>query len=126
MKNENDGLETNNLFFKVKSWLYNIFHKSQISESKSDKTESTSIVLNEQKDNNKPSNFFEDYREKTERRQYLLNLQRKYKNKEILEENMSDEDRIGLENIYAEQNAELKRRIKALDSKIAKVKEVKI
>lgn len=61
-----------------------------------------------------------EYREQSKRRQYLLSLQRKYKNKEILEEEMSEEDRIDLEKLYEEQNAELKRKIKSLDSRIAK------
>ncbi|MBQ9279699.1 MAG: hypothetical protein IJ215_01440 [Clostridia bacterium] len=64
--------------------------------------------------------FLKEHREKNERRQYLLNLQRKYKNKELLEEEMSEEDKIALENLYMEQNAELKRRIRTLESKIAK------
>ena len=49
-----------------------------------------------------------------------MNLQRKYKNKEVFEEDMSEEDRIDLENLYIEQNTELKRKIRSLESKIAK------
>lgn len=124
MKNQNDSLENQNLFLKVKSWLYNIFHNSQLRESKTENIESINIVLNEAKLDNKPNNFRESYAEKNERRQYILDLQRKYKNKEILEENMSDEDRFDLENLYEEQNTALKRRIKELELKIEKSKKM--
>lgn len=124
MKNQNDSLENQNLFLKVKSWLYNIFHNSQLRESKTENIKSINIVLNEAKLDNKPNNFRESYAEKNERRQYILDLQRKYKNKEILEENMSDEDRFDLENLYEEQNTALKRRIKELELKIEKSKKM--
>ena len=124
MKNQNDSLENQNLFLKVKSWLYNIFHNSQLRESKTENIESINIVLNEAKLDNKPNNFRESYAEKNERRQYILDLQRKYKNKEILEENMSDEDRFDLENLYEGQNTALKRRIKELELKIEKSKKM--
>lgn len=124
MKNQNELLEIKNLFLKVKTWLYNAFHKSQISQIKTENIESVNTVSNEQKDDNNQNNFCESCIEKNERRQYLLNLQRKYKNKEILEENMNDEERLGLEQLYDEQNIALKRRIKELDSKIAKSKKM--
>lgn len=120
MKNQNNNLEKNNIFSKMKSWMYNLIHKSKKNDLllKSDEyTPTTSDVL---KENNKENNFFEEYRLKNERHQYLLNLQRKYKNKEILERDMSQEDRNDLENLYIEQNNELKMKIRSIDFKITK------
>ena len=123
MKNQNNSLKSNNLFSKVKAWLYNMFKRSQKNRTNFENTDQVNATtVNEIKVNNKPKNYFEECKEKNERRQYLLNLQTKYKNKEILEENMNEEDRTDLENIYMEQNMELKRKIRALDSEIANAK----
>lgn len=121
MKNQNNSLETNTIFSKIKSWWYNLFHKSNgNSIEPQNVSQDTNNALNEEININKPKDFFEEYKEKNERREYLLNLQRKYKNKEILEEEMTEEDRTDLENLYMEQNMELKRKIRSFDSKIAK------
>lgn len=116
MKNQNNSLKTNSIISKVKVWFYNLFHKSQADENELNNSNSPAI----ENSNDIQKNFFEEYKEKSERRQYLLALQRKYKNKEILEKDMNEQDRIDLENLYVEQNTELKRKIRATDSKIAK------
>lgn len=123
MNNQNNSLETNNVFSKIKVWLYNLFHKSkkfEINVVSTNNLENQSGTLNEKQNDENDKVFFEEYKEQNERRQYLLSLQRRYKKKEILEEEMSEEDRIDLEKLYEEQNAELKRKIKSLDSRIAK------
>lgn len=118
MKKQNNSLETNTLFSKLKSWLYNLFHSS--SKGKIEKQESVQTnTIQVDKSSSEQKGFFEEYKEKEMRRQYLLDLQRKYKNKQIREDEMSEEDRISLENLYIEQNNELKRKIRSYDSKIA-------
>lgn len=118
MNNQNNSLEPNTLFNKVKTWLYNLFHKSLKNNTKSQEVQLNTIKANENSD--RPKDFFEEFKEKEMKRQYLLDLQMKYKSKQIREDEMSEEDRIGLENLYIEQNNELKRKIRAIDSKIAK------
>lgn len=112
MNNQNNNLEKNNIFSKMKAWFNGLFHKPKITETN---------MKNQENVDRKPKDFFEEYKEKEKRRQYLFELQKKYKNKEMLEKDMSEEDKDDLEKLYIEQNMELKRKIKAYDSKIAKV-----
>lgn len=112
---EHNNLEFN-LLNKIKSWVYRLFHKSQQSISSSPLEQSVDSTA----EKIKQDNFFDEYKLKNERRQYLLDLQKKYKAKEILEKDMSEEDKIDLENLYIEQNEELKRKIKSYDYKMKK------
>ena len=112
---EHNNLEFN-LLNKIKSWVYRLFHKSQQSISSSPLEQSVDSTA----EKIKQDNFFDEYKLKNERRQYLLDLQKKYKAKEILENDMSEEDKIDLENLYIEQNEELKRKIKSYDYKMKK------
>lgn len=112
---EHNDLESN-WINKIKSWVHRLFHKS---------TQGISSSVNEQLVNStiekvKENDFFDEYKQKNERHQYLLNLQRKYKSKEILEKDISEKDRIDLENLYVEQNNELKRKIRSYDYEIEK------
>ena len=116
MKEKNNSLKENTLFNKVKSWLYGLFHKSKRIENEVNYSNSFKLENN----NEINYDFFEEYKEKSERRQYLLALQRKYKNKEIFEKDINEQDRNDLKNLYIEQNTELKRKIQAVDFKIAK------
>lgn len=101
---------------KIKSWVYCLFHKpTQMISSSIDEQ-----LVNSTIEKAKENNFFDEYKQKNERQQYLLNLQRKYKSKEILEKDMSEEDRIDLENLYVEQNNELKRKIRSYDHELIK------
>ena len=116
MKKQNNSLEANTLFNKLKSWLYNLFHNS--SQGKIEAQENIQTNTIQVDESSKQKGFFEEYKDKEMRRQYLLDLQRKYKNKQIREDEMLEEDRISLENLYIEQNNELKRKIRSYDSKI--------
>lgn len=113
MKNKN--LKVDSLFDKVRSWLYDLFHKNKVKQLAPIEEQS-----NKTKSDDKKSNTFEEYQLKNERREYILNLQKKYKAKEIRQEEMSEEDRTDLENLYIEQNQELKRKIRTLEYKIDK------
>lgn len=121
MKKQNNDLESFKLFNKVKSWIYNLFNKASNMNSKLNDVEVRANETNNLKNSVKKSGFFEEYKKKNERREYLLNLQRRYKAKEILEQDMSEDDRSDLENLYIEQNNELKRKIRSYDSKISKL-----
>ena len=91
MKNENNSLEKNNIFSKIKSWWYKIFHKSKKAEEKSSDNQDTSVGVNNQLE---VKNTFDEYRKKNERRQYLMQLQNKFENKIILENDISESDKV--------------------------------
>lgn len=115
MKKENNDLETENLFLKIKSWLYHLFHKSNNLLKPN-----TSAVSKDLEKNIKTNSFFEEYKLKNEKREYLLDLQGKYKSGIITESDMNQEDINELENLYIEQNMDLKRKIRMYESKINK------
>ncbi len=118
MKNQNNGLSTKNWFYRIKTWWHNFFSKSKLIDDNVKKEQTSNC---ESAEITKKENDW--YTEKYERKKYLLDLQRKYKNNEILEENIIEQDRIDLENLFIEQNDELKRRIIMLDRKISKITE---
>ena len=119
MKNQNNGLERKNLFFKIKSWLYNLFYKSSnineenIGEPKEANQESIT--------KNKEQNVFDEYRKMNERYQYLLQLQKRFENKNIHETDMNQNDKKDLEKLYIQQIGELKVNIGLVESKIKKI-----
>ena len=121
MKKHSNVLESTTFFNKVKSWVYNLFHKAPNMNSKIEAIETRADEINDLKSSVKRDDFFKEYKQKNERREYLLNLQRKYKAKEILEQDMSKDDRSDLENLYIEQNNELKRKIRSYNLKISKL-----
>ena len=76
MKNQNKSLEKNTIFSKIKSCIYNLFHKSEKNKLSLKCDEDTTTTSNVLKENNTANKFFEEYKLKTERHQYLLNLQK--------------------------------------------------
>lgn len=75
MKEHND-LELN-LLNKIKSWIYRLFHKSQQSISSSSLEQSVDFTA----EKSRQDNFFEEYKLKNERHQYLLDLQKNIRQK---------------------------------------------
>ena len=66
-------------------------------------------------------NTFDEYRKKSERHQYLLQLQNMFENKMILESDIGESDKADLEALYMEQISNLKRKIRTVESKIQKI-----
>ena len=118
MKNQNNSLEKNNIFSKIKSWWYNIFHKTKKVEEEIKVVQDT--IANEN-GKNEERNIFDEYRKKNERQKCLLQLQNRYENKMILESDMSESDKTELEALYIEQINNLKRKVKTVESKIQKI-----
>lgn len=114
MKYKNNSMEKKNLFSTIKSWFYNLFHNSKENndEKQNNKIEKSTM--------HKEQNIFDEYRKKNERHQHLVQLQQKYENKEILEENMSIEDKADLEKLYEEEIIALKRKIRSFEIKLGK------
>lgn len=108
---------SNTFWGKIKSWWYNIFHKSKkldecLIQEDNNVNKSTSIV---------EENIFDEYRRKTKRHNYLLQLQKRFENKIILENEISDVDKSDLEVLYIEQINNLKRNIRTVENKIQKL-----
>lgn len=116
MKNQNNSLEKNNIFSKIKSWWYNIFHKA-----KKEKVNALEDTIVSEKNNGEETNIFDEYRKKNERHQYLMQLQSKFENQMILESDISESDKADLEALYIEQIDNLKRKIRNTESKIQKL-----
>ena len=116
MKNQNNSLEKNNIFSKIKSWWYNIFHKA-----KKEKVNAVEDTVVSENNKSEESNIFDEYRKKNERHKYLLQLQNSYENKMILESDMSESDKTELEALYIEQIGDIKRKIKSVNTKIQKL-----
>lgn len=114
MENQNNSLETNNIFSKIKSWWYNIFHKA-----KKEKVYAVEDAIVSEKNKSEETNIFGEYRKKNERHKYLLQLQNRYENKMILESDISENDKTELEALYIEQINNLKRKVKTVESKKA-------
>ena len=109
---------SNTFFSNIKSWWYNIFHKSkkldECSTKEEDNNANKSTSVEER-------NIFDEYRRKTEKHNYLLQLQKRFENKIILENEISDVDKSDLEVLYIEQINNLKRNIRTVENKIQKL-----
>ena len=114
---ENNNLQNVNIFSKVKSWIYHLLKKAVRAESKVEYANTSDIQSSQLKTTN---NLFEEYKMKSDRRQYLLDLQKKFESKLVLEKDINNEDQKDLESLYVEQINELKRNIRSVDYKIKK------
>ena len=112
--------QRNTFFNNIKSWLYNIFHKSKklneclIKQEDTEECESVSNKFQEK-------NSFDEYKKKAERHNYLLQLQKKFENKDILESEINEIDKADLVALYIEQIKNLKRDIRIIENKIRKL-----
>lgn len=119
MKNQNNGLKDRSIFSGIKSWWYNIFHKSKKAEEKMDNKQNATANVSFE-----ANNVLEDYRKKNERYRYLIQLQNKFENKLIFESDISENDKLNLETLYLEQINDLRRKIKNIESKIQKLNNI--
>ena len=110
MKNK---LQKNTIFLKLKSWWYNLTHKN--SKSPTDPLILQDDIHEEITSKQMP---FAEYRQLNERQTYLIELQKKFENKEILEKDIEIQDKNDLEKLYREQINNLKREIKNFEKKL--------
>ncbi len=116
MKNSKD-LESRNFVSKLKSWIYHLFKKDVCCEPSMD-NEDLSNIQNSEVEATK--NFLNEYKMKSDKRKYLLDLQKKFESKLILEKDINSEDQKALELLYMEQINELKRSISSVEYRIKK------
>lgn len=96
----------NSIFYKIKNFFRNLFHKNT-------EFENTTIVEKTMTDNveseNKKSAFIESIRNIENEETKLLKLQRQYRNGEIKEEELTEEQVNSLCELYDNQIAKLKK-----------------
>lgn len=110
MKKNNNALQKNSFLLKLKSWLFNLVHKNKKQEIVESISESEILI--------EKKIPFSELREVNERHKYLLDLQHKFENNEIAEEDINDEDRTDLEKLYNEQISNIKREIVMYEKKM--------
>lgn len=104
-----------NIFDKIKKFFKKLFNKKRNEE----KQEIINEVLNEKEDKNN----FKEYIKMTENEETkLLELQRKYHNKEIDENDLTDEQIDALCDLYDKQIAELEKTIEIKEKKLEEYK----
>ncbi|MBR2240457.1 MAG: hypothetical protein IJ890_03620 [Clostridia bacterium] len=94
----------NSIFYKIKCFFRSLFHKNKIAEN------STIIenVIEDSIENNKNS-FIESIKNVEDEETLIIKLQNKYRNGEIKEEDMTEEQINSLCNLYDKQIAKLKK-----------------
>ncbi len=95
----------NSIFYKIKQFFKNLFHKNETANSFSIEEASNSVIQNE----NKKDKFIEEIRKIEDEETVLLKLQNKYRKGEIKEEDMTEEQINSLYNLYDKQIAKLKK-----------------
>lgn len=91
----------NSVFYKIKSFFRNLFHK--------DKEIENNVPINTISNDNKRSAFLESLKNIENEDSLLLKLQKQYRNGEIKEEDMTEEQKKSLCTLYDKQIADLKK-----------------
>lgn len=98
-------INENSIFYKIKQFFRNLFHKNEITDA-SVTTEVYSII---ESDEDKRNLFMEDIKKIENEETILLKLQKKYRNGEIREEDMTEEQVNSLCALYDKQIANLRK-----------------
>lgn len=97
----------NSIFYKIKSFFKNLFHKDNNVESNiAVETISNDNIV---KNDDKKSAFVESLKNIENEETILLKLQKQYRNREIKEEDMTEEQKNSLYALYDKQIADLKK-----------------
>ena len=99
------NINENSIFFKIKQFFRNLFHKNDIADNVVTANVSSNITADEDKRNA----FMEELKKIEDEETLLLKLQNKYRNGEIKEEDLTDEQVNSLCNLYDKQIANLKK-----------------
>ena len=95
----------NSIFYKIKQFFRNLFHKNDIADNIATVDVNSSITTDEDKKNT----FMENIKKIEDEETILLKLQKKYRNGEIKEEDLTDEQVNSLCKLYDKQIANLKK-----------------
>ena len=95
----------NSIFYKIKQFFKNLFHKNESRNTIITEEVSNSIT----RDENKKNQFIEELRKIEDKETLILKLQNKYRNGEIKEEDMTEEQKNSLCALYDKQIENLKK-----------------
>lgn len=99
-------ISKNSIFYKIKFFFKNLFHKNKKSENN---VSIENSIISGISSKNKKSAFIENLRNIDDTETALLKLQRKFRNGEVKEEELSDEQIDSLCTLYDKQIANLKK-----------------
>lgn len=94
------------IFYKIKRFIKNLFHKDIRNESTTIVGES---IFSNVENENKKSSFLENIRNVENEETKLLKLQKQYRSGEIKEEDLTEEQKNSLYILYDKQIADLKK-----------------
>ena len=94
----------NSIFYKIKRFFLNLFHKETIVDNPSTITENLTIVSD-----NKRNAFIESLKNIEDEETKLLKLQKQYRSGEIKEEDLTEEQIHSLSALYDKQIEKLKK-----------------
>lgn len=95
----------NSIFCKIKIFFKNLFYKNTIADT----TITADVSNNIESDEDKRNSFIDNIKKIEDEETILLKLQKKYRNGEIKEENLTDEQVKSLCKLYDKQIANLKK-----------------
>ena len=100
------AVNENSIFYKIKNFFRNLFHKHKVIESYTAIENSTNTPLEKENDKN---SFMESIKNIENEETKLLNLQKQYRNGEIKEEDLTEEQINSLSALYDKQIANLRK-----------------
>ena len=100
-------INENSIFYKIKQFFLNLFHKNK--EIKENIPVETISNDNAVKADNKKSDFIDSIKNIEDEGTLLLKLQKKYRSGEIKEEDLTEEQKESLCNLYDKQIADLRK-----------------
>ena len=95
----------NSIFFKIKQFFINLFHKNETADNVVTANVSSNITADEDKRNK----FMEEIKKVEDEETILKKLQKKYRNGEIKEDDLSSEQVNSLCKLYDKQISNLKK-----------------
>ena len=100
-------INENSIFYKIKQFFKNLFHKNKEIEENIpvEATSNDNIV----KADNKKSDFIDSIKNIEDEGTLLLKLQKKYRSGELKEEDLTEEQKKSLCNLYDKQIADLRK-----------------
>lgn len=98
-------INENSIFYKIKQFFKNLFHRNESVDTFITSKASNSIMTYE----NRRNQFMEEIRKIEDEETILLKLQKKYRNGEIKEDDLTDEQVNSLCKLYDKQISNLKK-----------------
>lgn len=98
------SVNENSIFYKIKNFFRNLFHKAKYDENSTTIENNINVSIE-----NKKSEFIESIKNIEDEETKLLNLQIQYRNGEVREDELTEEQINSLNALYDKQIAKLKK-----------------